>query len=181
MGQVFSNLKSHLSLKYFSIHDKPQIQNIDSWKYFKFRRYNSFIICFPKPKHLVFLNQANRNRKNCNSWTRHIVTSLVNNTTSKTLTHNSQLDEKTSNGLGIQLTLISTCISFLHILNLQNPLIVSTCSIENWPEPHVSCVCISTNSKDVKVVMTNPRNLQKLRKTCKRKLFLGLKVSMHFC
>ena len=75
------------------------------------------------------------------------------------LTDDLELHEITSNWLGVDLTLVSTRISFLNVLYLQNPLVTS--HVVDGSEAHVCCVGITANCQDVQVMMPNPGHLQR--------------------
>ena len=84
---------------------------------------------------------------------------LCRQTIKQLLTNNLELYKIASNWLGVDLTLVSTRISLLNVLYLQNPLVTS--HVVDGSEAHVCRVGITANCQDVQVVMPNPGHLQR--------------------
>lgn len=77
------------------------------------------------------------------------------------LTHDSELNEKASDGLSADLALISPRVSLLDVFDLQNPLIVLW--IVNGLIAKVSGVSVTTYGEDMEVLMTDPRDLKRTK------------------
>ena len=65
-----------------------------------------------------------------------------------------QLYEIATHGLRVDLTLVATRISLLHVLDLEDPLVFGP--VVDGTEAHVRRVRVSTHGQDVEVVMPDP-------------------------
>ena len=77
-----------------------------------------------------------------------------------------QLHKITSDGLCVDLTLISPCIPLLYVLDLKDPFILA--GIVNGSEAQVRSVSVTSDGQNVQIMMSDPRNLY--RKAVIRKL-----------
>ena len=75
------------------------------------------------------------------------------------ITYDLQLHKVTSDGLCVDLTLISPCIPLLYVLDLKDPFILAR--IVNGSEAQVRSVSVASDGQNVQVVMSDPRNLQR--------------------
>ena len=74
------------------------------------------------------------------------------------LTCHFELNEKASDWLSVDLTLVSAGVPLLDVLDLKGPLVSP--SIVDRVVPHVSRVGVPANSQNVKVMVPDPRDLQ---------------------
>jgi hypothetical protein len=79
----------------------------------------------------------------------------------KLLTNNCQLHKVTSDWLSIDLTLVSTRVTFLDVFDLENPIVTSR--IVDGLEAQISRIGIPTNCQNMQVMVSDPRYLQKQR------------------
>lgn len=84
------------------------------------------------------------------------------------ITYDLQLHKVTSDGLCVDLTLISPCIPLLYVLDLKDPFILAR--IVNGSEAQVRSVSVASDGQNVQVVMSDPRNLQRREALIRKQL-----------
>ena len=74
------------------------------------------------------------------------------------LTCHFELNEKASDWLSVDLTLVSAGVPLLDVLDLKGPLVPPP--IVDRVVPHVGRVSVTSNSQNVKVMVPDPRDLK---------------------